>query len=339
MGAGTIVAASANRLHRLAVACIALVLTAPGLAAQMDEVHITPNPKNTATLASLYLPESNQKMIKVSVDLVLVPVTIVDDMNRHVKGLQSENFDLFEGKQQQNIRYFSSQDAPVSVGIVLDVSGSMKTKIDRAREAVLEFIKSANPQDEFFLVTFSDTAEEHSSFTQRPEDIQSQLVYARPKGRTALLDALQLAMSKMKQAHYQRRALLVISDGGDNHSRYTEGEVKSAFKESDVAMYAIGMYDRNFSTYEEALGPALLHDLSEITGGRAFTIDNPNDLASAAKAIGVDLRNQYLLGYMPSKNSQDGKWHKIKIKFRRPKRVKLPPVHVYARAGYYAPAN
>ncbi len=191
----------------------------------IDEVHITPAIKHdTGNLASLMLPESANKVLKVSVDLVLVPVTIVDDRNRHVKGLQSENFDLFEGKQQQNIRYFSSEDAPISVGIVLDVSGSMKTKIDRARDAVQEFLKSANPQDEFFIVTFSDNPQEHSGFTQRIEDIESQLVYARPNGRTALFDALQLAMAKMKQAQYQRRALLVISDGGDNHSRYTERE-------------------------------------------------------------------------------------------------------------------
>ena len=306
----------------------------------IDEVHITPAVAHESEpLASLNLPESSAKMFKVSVELVLVPVTIVDDKNHQIKGLSSDNFDLFEGKHQQNIRYFSSEDAPVSVGIVLDVSGSMKNKIDRAREAVLEFMKSANPQDEFFLVTFSDTPQDHSGFTQRMEDIQSQLVYATPKGRTALLDALAVAMSKMKQAQYQRRALLVISDGGDNHSRYTDREVKAAFKEADVAMYAIGIYDRAFSTSEEMMGPELLKDLSELTGGREFTIDNPNDLTPAAKTIGMELRNQYLLGYQPAVSARDGKWHKIRIKFRRPKKVNLPPIRVYAKSGYYAPSN
>src|SRR4051812_15900431 len=321
------------------ISVIAVLATATPAASQSlsDEVHITPAiRRETSALASLELPESVNKMIKVSVDLVLVPVSIVDDRNRHVLGLQSNNFDLFEGKHQQNIRYFSSEDSPVSLGIVLDVSGSMVSKIDRARDAVMEFLKGANPQDEFFIVTFSDKPEAHSGFTQRIEDIQSQLVYARPKGRTALLDALQLAMSKMNQAHYQRRALLVISDGGDNHSRYTEREVKSLFKESDVAMYGIGIYDRNFSTLEELMGPELLRELSEITGGRAFTVDNPNDLTPVAKVIGNELRNQYLLGYQPTMSPRDGKWHKIKIKFRKPKTVRLPPVHVYARTGYYA---
>jgi len=304
-----------------------------------DEVHVVPGKlPESGALAALTLPKGPDQLIKVAVELVLVPVTIVDDRNRQIRGLQSNNFDLYENKRQQSIRYFSSEDTPVSVGIVLDVSGSMKTKIERAREAVIEFIKSANPDDEFFLVTFSDAPDDRSDFTQRVEDIQGQLVFVRPNGRTALLDALQLAMAKMRKARYQRRALLVISDGGDNHSRYTEGEVKSAFKEADVAMYAIGIYDRVFATTEEMMGPAMLKDLADLTGGRAFTIDNPNDLMPAAKAIGNELRNQYLLGYKPQTN-RDGKWHKIKIKLRRPEHVKLPPVRVYAKQGYYAPTD
>ena len=321
---------------------LVVVMSATMVVAQSltDEVHITPRVgEKQNTLAGLTLPESSTKMIKVSVDLVLVPVTIVDDMNRRVKGLQSENFDLFEGKHQQHIRYFSAEDVPISLGIVLDVSGSMKTKMQRAQEAVHEFLKSANPDDEFFMVTFSDTPQMISGFTQSSEDVENQLLYVRPNGRTALLDALQLAMSKMSRARYQRKALLVISDGGDNHSRYTEGEVKSAFKEADVAMYSIGIFDRNFSTAEEMLGPQLLREISELTGGREFTIDNPNDLLPIARIIGTELRNQYLLGYQPTMAPRDGKWHKIKIKFRRPKKVKLPTVHVYAKSGYYAKAD
>jgi Ca-activated chloride channel family protein len=325
-----------------ALVFLAVISVAASAAAQTlsDEVHIAPRVELVAdTVASLNMPESAGKVFKVAVDLVLVPVTIVDDKNRQVKGLSSDNFDIYEGKHQQNIRYFSSEDAPISVGVVLDVSGSMKDKIERAREAVLEFMKNANPQDEFFLITFSDQPQELSGFTQKLEDIQAQLVYASPKGRTALLDALYAAMTKMKQARYQRRALLIISDGGDNHSRYTEQEVKSAVKEADVAMYAIGIYDRSFSTYEEAMGPILLNDFAQLTGGREFTIDNPNDLMAAAKVIGIELRNQYLLGYRPTMSAHDGKWHKIKIKFRRPKKVSLPPVRVYAKSGYYSPAD
>ena len=138
----------------------------------------------------------------------------------------------------------------------------------------------------------------------------------------------------MREAKYPKKSLLIISDGGDNHSRYTEGEIKSLVKEADVMVYSIGIYDRYMSTPEEQLGPALLNDVSELSGGRSFTIDNPNDLADVATKIGIELRNQYVLGYRPKNPGHDGKWHKIKVKLLPPKG--LPPLHVYAKTGYYA---
>jgi Ca-activated chloride channel family protein len=271
------------------------------------------------------------------VSLVLVPVTITDPMNRLVTGLDKENFQVFEGKDPQEIRHFSSEDAPVSIGVIFDMSGSMASKIERAREAVLEFFKTANPLDEFFMITFADKPEEVSDFTSSVEDIQGKLVYTVPKGRTALLDAIYLGVSKMRQAKYQKKAMLIISDGGDNHSRYTEGEIKSMVKEADVLIYAIGIYDHYMATPEEALGPALLGEVSELTGGRSFTIDNPNDLADVATKIGIELRNQYVLGYRPKSPGHDGKWRKIKVKLIPPKG--LPPLKVYAKTGYYAPTE
>jgi Ca-activated chloride channel family protein len=269
--------------------------------------------------------------------LVLVPVTITDPMNRLVTGLDRENFKLFEGKEAQEIKHFSSEDAPVSLGVIFDMSGSMSSKIERAREAVVEFFKTANPQDEFFMITFADKPEEISDFTQSIEDIQGKLVYTIPKGRTALLDAIYLGVSKMRQAKFPKKSLLIISDGGDNHSRYTEGEIKSLVKEADILIYAIGIYDHSFPTDEERLGPQLLSDLTELTGGRAFTIDNPNDLADVATKIGIELRNQYVLGYRPKNPIRDGKWRKIKVKLNPPKG--LPPLRVYAKTGYYAPTE
>jgi len=221
--------------------------------------------------------------------------------------------------------------------VIFDMSGSMSSKIDRAREAVIEFFKTANPQDEFFMITFADKPEEVSDFTSSVEDIRGKLVYTIPKGRTALLDAIYLGISKMRQAKYPKKALLIISDGGDNHSRYTEGEIKSMVKEADTLIYAIGIYDHYFPTEEERLGPALLSDVAELTGGRAFTIDNPNDLADVATKIGIELRNQYVLGYRPKNPEHDGKWHKIKVKLIPPKG--LPPLRVYAKTGYYAPTE
>ena len=319
----------------------AFCLITPSLAQNsVDDVHIRPRidaPQPSPEDGMDPALKTHTKPMKVDVDLVLVPVTITDPMNRLVTGLDKDNFSLWEGKDQQEIRHFSSEDAPVSLGVIFDMSGSMTSKIERAREAVVEFFKTANPQDEFFMITFADKPEEISDFTQSVEDIQGKLVYTIPKGRTALLDAIYLGVSKMRQAKYPKKALLVISDGGDNHSRYTEGEIKSVVKEADVLMYAIGIYDHYFPTEEERLGPELLSELTEITGGRAFTIDNPNDLADVATKIGIELRNQYVLGYRPKNPAHDGKWRKIRVKLIPPKG--LPPLRVYAKTGYYAPSE
>jgi Ca-activated chloride channel family protein len=304
-----------------------------------EDVHIQPRVKQQAPRDPDIDPafKTHTKPLKVAVDMVLVPVTITDPLNRLVTGLDRENFNLFEGKDQQEIKTFSSEDAPVSVGVIFDMSGSMSTKIERAREAVVEFFKTANPQDEFFVITFSDRPEEIADFSSSVDDIQGRLVYTVPKGRTALLDAIYLGVTKMRQAKYPKKALLIISDGGDNHSRYTEGEIRSMVKEADILIYAIGIYDHYFPPEEERLGPALLSDVTELTGGRAFTIDNPNDLADVSTKIGIELRNQYVIGYRPKNPVRDGKWRKIKVKLLPPKG--LPPLRVYAKTGYYAPTE
>ncbi|HKW17699.1 MAG TPA: VWA domain-containing protein [Terriglobales bacterium] len=329
---------SHSLLHLITLLCFALLVGGAAFSQDSDvtDIHLAPRveapkPQENALEKSLGL---RAPMIKSKVDLVLVPVTVTDPMNRLVTGLDKENFQVFEGKEQQEVRNFSSEDAPVSLGIIFDMSGSMSSKIERAREAVGEFFKTANPQDEFFLIAFADKPQEVSDFTQSVDDLQGKLIYTVPKGRTALLDAIYLGISKMRQAKYPKKALLIISDGGDNHSRYTEGEIKSLVKEADVMIYSIGIYDHYFQTEEERLGPALLSDISDLSGGRAFTIDNPNDLADVATKIGIELRNQYVLGYRPKNPGHDGKWHKIKVKLLPPKG--LPPLHVYARTGYYA---
>jgi Ca-activated chloride channel homolog len=305
----------------------------------INEVHVTPRvPISEAAKKEIINPalETHTKPIKVDADLVLVPVTITDPMNRLVTGLDKDNFAVYEDKSQQEIRHFSSEDAPVSIGIIFDMSGSMGSKIERAREAVVQFLKTANPQDEFFMITFADKPEEVSGFTQNVDDIQNKLLFTVPKGRTALLDAIYLGITEMRQAKYPKRALLIISDGGDNHSRYTEGEIKSMVREADTLIYAIGIYDHYFPTPEEQLGPELLSEITEVTGGRAFTIDNPNDLADVATKIGIELRNQYVLGYRPKNEAHDGKWRKIRVKLIPPKG--LPPLRVFAKSGYYAPS-
>jgi len=304
--------------------------------AAIREAEPPPAPKAEALTSTTGL-SAHVRPMKVDVDLVLVPVTITDPLNRLVTGLEKENFQLFEGNSAQEIRTFSSEDAPVSLGVIFDSSGSMSSKMDRAKDAVIEFFKTANPQDEFFMISFSDEPEEVSDFTSSVDEIQNKLVFAVPRHRTALLDAIYMGVHKMREAKYPKKALLIISDGGDNHSRYTENEIKSLVKEADVMVYAIGIYDRYASAMEERLGPQLLSEITELSGGRAFTIDNPNDLGDVATKIGIELRNQYVLGYRPNKVVRDGKWRKIKVKLLPPKG--LPPLKVYARTGYYAPAE
>jgi Ca-activated chloride channel family protein len=331
---------STARVAFVVIVLFALFSASRGYAQNSSEdVHIRPRtgsdaPKDPDLEAAV---KSHTRAIKQNVELVLVPVTITDPMNRLVTGLDKENFNLFEGKEQQEIKTFSSEDAPVSLGVIFDMSGSMNSKIERAREAVIEFLKTANPQDEFFMITFADKPEEIEDFTSSVEEIQGKLIYTVPKGRTALLDAIYLGVSKMRQAKYAKKCLLIISDGGDNHSRYTEGEIRSLVKEADILIYAVGIYDHYFASDEERLGPTLLSEVTELTGGRAFTIDNPNDLADVSTKIGIEIRNQYVLGYRPKNGARDGKWRKIKVKLIPPKG--LPPLRVYAKTGYYAPTE
>jgi Ca-activated chloride channel homolog len=327
-----------GRIAWLVVAPV-LLLAAWGQDSTGD-VHVAPRVQGQQTNNShLDNPElrTHTAPIKVDVNLVLVPVSVVDLLNRQVTGLEKQNFAVFENKQRQEIRYFSSEDAPISLGAIFDSSGSMADKIDRAREAMVEFFKTANPQDEFFMIAFADTLEQVTDFTQSVGDIQGKLPYTVPKGRTALLDAIHLGLIKMRQAKYQRKALLIISDGGDNHSRYTESEIKNLVKESDVQIYAIGIYGRYFPTQEELQGPQLLGDIADLTGGRAFSIVDPNDLVDVATKIGIELRNQYLLAYRPNAPIHDGKWHKIRVKLNPAKG--LPALRVYAKTGYYAPSE
>ena len=315
--------------------------------AQQEDVHIQPRvpPEKAAQsdkpATTAQPPISNEELkkigpiIKTDTDLVLVSVTVTDPLNRLVTGLEKDNFKVLEQNIQQDIRHFSSEDAPISLGVIFDVSGSMSNKIDKARDAVIEFFKTANPQDEFFMISFSDRPELLHDFTASIEDIQGKLVYAVPKGQTALLDAVYLGVNKMKQARHPKKALLIISDGGDNRSRYTDGEIKRLVQEADVQIYAIGIFDDVRSTAEEIRGPYLLSEITDPTGGRTFTISDVSELSDTAVKIGVELRNQYVLGYRPTNRARDGKWRKLKVKLQAPKG--LPALNVHAKTGYYAP--
>jgi len=289
------------------------------------------------------LPGERGPRLRVDVDLVLVQVTVTDPYNRLVTGLDKEHFEVSEDKQPQEILYFSNEDAPLSLGIVFDVSGSMESsgKMERATKAAVQFLETSNPQDEFFLVRFADEPDLLTDFTSSIEDVQNQLLYSRPEGRTALLDALYLALDTMRDAHNPRKALLVISDGGDNRSRYGVKDIKAFVRESDVQIYAIAVLDPVASRTQTELvwGPLLLTELAEMTGGRMFPVEiyNIHELPDVAQKISVELRNQYVIGYRPTNRHRNGSWRKIRVKLNPPKG--LPPLTTYARSGYYAPSE
>jgi VWFA-related protein len=230
-------------------------------------------------------------------------------------------------------------DEPVAVGLVFDISGSMGSKLRVSRLAAAQFFQTTNPEDEFFLVEFNDQPKLMVPLTSDVEEIQNQLTFAQSKGRTALLDAIMLAMHEMKRSKKHRKALLIISDGGDNCSRYSEGEVRSMVRENDVLIYAIGIFEPFGSrgrTPEESAGPGLLSEVAEQTGGRHYPAD-ANELPDIAAKIGLELRNRYVLGYSPTNPMRDGRYHRVDIKLVPPRG--LPKLSAHWRLGYFAPAE
>lgn len=293
---------------------------------------VTIEPRARTVAAAPDLPKAN---LRVDSSLVLVPVTVCDPMNRPVTGLEKEHFRLFDDNVEQTITTFAMDDEPAAVGLVFDVSGSMGSKLRLSREAAAAFFRTANPDDEFFLVEFSDRPKLVVPLTRNIEEIQTQLAFTQSKGRTALLDAVLLALHELKKSNKNRKALLIISDGGDNTSRYTESELKNRVKESDVLIYAIGVYGGG-GTPEELAGPGLLSEIAEQSGGRHLRAD-ASEMPDIAAKIGVELRNRYVIGYTPTAQQRDGRYHPVQIKLAAPRG--LPALRAYWRRGYYAPSD
>ena len=300
----------------------------------------TAAPPTEVSTANADVKAAPERPIRVDVQLVEVNVSVIDPYNRFVTGLDKEHFQVYEDEEPQAISHFSSEDVPISIGLIFDASGSMADKIDKARMAVSQFFRSSNPADEFFVISFNDRPSQVSSFTHNLDTLQNKLNFTEAKGRTALFDAIYLGMNEMRKAKYSRKVLLVISDGGDNHSRYTEQDIKRIVKEADVQIYAVGIYEPYSSrgrTPEELAGPSLLTEIAEMTGGRQFPVENLNDLPDITRKISRELRNLYVLGYSPANAKRDGKWRKIRVKLLPPKG--LPPLHLFAKSGYYAPVQ
>jgi VWFA-related protein len=301
----------------------------------LGQVKTEPRPKLGVPPAESRPPAS----LRIDTNLVLVPVSVCDPQNRPVTGLEKEHFRVLDDHVEQTITHFSMDDEPVAVGLVFDISGSMGSKLQKSRQAAAEFFRTSNIEDEYFLTEFNDQPKLVVPLTRNVEEIQNQLTWAQSKGRTALLDAIFLSMNEMKKSKKNRKALLIISDGGDNSSRYTESEVKNLVRENDVLIYAIGVFESGggrLRTSEEASGPGLLNELCDQTGGRHLPAD-ASELPDIAAKIGVELRNRYVLGYSPTSRLRDGRYHTLQVRVVPPKG--LPALRPYFRRGYYAPAQ
>jgi Ca-activated chloride channel family protein len=296
------------------------------------------HPLISACLAPLLLTAQTVD-IRVDTTLVVVPVTVTDTNNRFVLGLEKSDFQVFEDGAEQKITHFSGEDAPISIGLLIDTSGSMTMKLDTSRRAAEELLKTLNAQDEAFLIEFSDRAQLVQGFSRKPEDLQNGLGRLQTGGLTALLDAVNLGIAEMKNAKNPRKALVVISDGGDNNSRYSQQEIRNIVREADVQLYAMGVFEAFFLALskEEVSGPKLLSQIAEQTGGRAFGASEASQLEAIAEKIAIELHNEYSLAYSPSHAERDGKFRKIEVKVKQPKG--LPDLRARWRSGYYAPAE
>jgi VWFA-related protein len=283
--------------------------------------------------------EPSTALFNAETTLVLIPATVSDRSNRFVLGLHKEDFHLFEDGVEQKISRLSGEDAPLSIGLVFDISGSMDTKLRISRQAAVQFLKTLNPQDEAFLIEFGDKANLSAGFTSDTKEIENQLNSLQPGGLTAMLDASEMALREMKKAKNPRKAIVIVSDGGDNNSHYSAAQIQTLVREADVQIYAMGVFDSIFIPglpNEQVSGPRLLSQLAEQTGGRAFAASNASDLPSVAARIGIELRNQYVLEYTPRNQSKDGKYRKVELKVTEPEG--LPNLKLRWRLGYYSPS-
>jgi Ca-activated chloride channel family protein len=307
-----------------------------------------PEPRTAAAV-----PESSSfhpAHLRVDTSLAVIPVHVTTARGNPITDLTKDSFRLFEGnggdRVEQKITYFGAEDTPVSIGLLLDTSGSMRTKMHESAEAAQAFFKTANVEDEFFLVEFNDRPKLSVGFTPDSEELQRRIAHTRTVGRTSLLDAIHMGMVEMKRARHPRKALVILSDGGDNHSRYTASEIRRAVAESEVEIYAMGIFDPLISDgadlrklpSEERNGPHLLDELADVTGGKHFPVERLSDLAGIAERVGNLLRSEYVLGYSPQA-ARDGKYHRVTVELAAPadgaQPLEIPPLRVNYRRGFY----
>lgn len=274
--------------------------------------------------------------INVKTDLVTLTLTVQDIYGRYVSGLSKNAFTITDSNEQQEITYFSDADAPVSVGILFDVSDSMSgEKIGKARKALERFINTSHPNDEYFLIAFNSRAQLLLDRTRDGEAVLQKLTLVQPKNNTALYDACYLGVERVTRGSHQKKAMLIISDGQDNSSRYNFSEVRRLMKESDVVTYAVGIMDgRDAGSMTGMQGQAFLDELTSVTGGKSFYPQTDVEMDEIFERIALELRHQYSIGYTPKDFEPDGKWRKVKVKVKPPRG--MPRLTVRHREGYYA---
>jgi Ca-activated chloride channel family protein len=278
------------------------------------------------------------KPVIVHSDLITLTVTVTDTYGRFVTGLGKNAFTIFDDKTQQEISFFSDEDAPVSLGVVFDVSGSMSgDKIMRAREALAKFVDTSHARDEYFLIGFNSRAQLLLDHTRDSDALMQKLTFVNTRGQTALYDATYLGVERVTRGAHKKRAILLISDGQDNSSRYTFSELKRLLKESDVIIYAIGIVGAGDDSTLGYGGRAILEELAGVSGGKAFFPSTGAEMNDTFERIALELRTQYSIGYRPSAFANDGKWHKLKIKVQPPRG--FPRLFVRGREGYFASAT
>lgn len=279
--------------------------------------------------------KQGETILKLPTEVVTVTVTVTDSYNRLVTGLDQQHFEVFEDKVKQKIEFFNDVDAPVSVGIIFDVSGSMKGKLSRALDALKAFVKTSHNDDDFFLVGFNQRANLLAEFSDG-DALMSKLTLVESKGQTALYDAAYLGLEKVKQGRHEKRVLLLISDGQDNSSRYTYGELRKILKEAGVQIYSIGIVEAGGGAGGtlDLQGQGILQEISNVTGGKAFFPRSGLELEDTTTRIALELRHQYSIGYSPTNVDRNGKWRKVKVDLKPPRGLGHLTTHY--KDGYYA---
>jgi Ca-activated chloride channel family protein len=322
-------------LSCLAFALIALSLPNPTTAQQK----LGPAAPQPTPVPGRRVRPGDDEQVTINTDLITLTVTVTDSYGRYVSGLDKSAFTVFDDKEPQNIAFFSDEDAPVSVGIIFDVSGSMSgDKIRHAREALSRFIDTSHDMDEYFLIGFNTRAQLLLDKTRNGNAVIDKLTFVEPKHNTALYDACYLGVEKITRGTHPKRALLLISDGQDNESRYTFSDLRRLLKETDVVLYSIGIvgaHDANSTLGMQ--GQGILDELSSVSGGKAFFPSTDAEMNEIFERIALELRHQYSIGYKPANFVNDGQWHRIKVKVKPPRG--LPQLFVRSKEGYFAVAN